>query len=62
MHRMRGQRDKHLFIHISMHQTKVTLAGLLLAVGEQKSFIKAGNDLDYNVPTAFTTNKTAQGA
>lgn len=59
---MRGQRDKHLFIHISVNQTKLTLAGLLLAVGEWKSLIKTGNDPDYNIPIAFTTNKTAQVA
>lgn len=59
---MRGQRDKHLFIHISVHQTRLTLAGLLLAVGERESSIKTGSDPDYNVPIAFTTNKTAQGA
>lgn len=33
MHWMRGQHNKHCFIHISMHQTKLTLAGLLRTGG-----------------------------
>lgn len=62
-HWMRGQRDKHLFIHISVNQTKLTFwQDSYLLGGEWKSLIKTGNEPDHNIPIAFTTNKTAQVA
>lgn len=60
MHWMRGQHDKHCFIHISMPQTKQTLAGLLCAGGEQLF------DYNWTQPKIQCSlcfyNKTAQGA
>lgn len=54
MHWMRAQHNKHCFIHISMNQTKLTLAGLLHA-GGSSCLIITGNDPEFNVPFAFTT-------
>lgn len=61
MYWMRGQHDKYCFIHISMHQTKLMLAGVLHAGGEQL--------FDYNwkqpkiqCSLCLYNNKTAQGA
>lgn len=51
-----------VYPHLCEPNQTAFLAGLLLAVGEWKILIKTGNDPDYNVPIAFTTNKTAQVA
>lgn len=63
-HRMEGSRTNICLSTSQAHQAQLTLAGLLLAVGEQKTLIKTGNDPDYSVFIAFhvTTSKTAQGA
>lgn len=57
LHWITGQHNKYCFIHISMHQTKLTLAGLLRAGGGSSCLIITGNGPEFNVPFAFPTTK-----